>query len=221
MSSLVLRKSSLLLIVFFFISGCQTLNVKEDFELDPEAETGLVIGSVTQNIDAATEANAAFFINKESGKNIKNIQAKVNSLILGTLTANNEFAEQQKSGRIFAVEVPAGENILDSWEIKLSGGGYIYPRTPPPSLSFDVNPGEVIYIGNLHIDVESGKNFLGIKRAFGGVPSLYDEQERDIPLLKAKFKALADKNISVNVLHEGVWVDEETIDDELEIPLGE
>ncbi|MBL1293160.1 MAG: hypothetical protein COB61_004725 [Thiotrichales bacterium] len=222
MFSLILRKNPLflVLVVFLFISGCQTLNVKEDFELDPDAGTGLIIGSVTQTIKAGRNVSAAFFLNRVSGKNVRDIQAKVKTIVLGDLTFKSEFEEQQQDGRIFAVEVPAGINELDAWEIKIAAG-YIYPRTPPPSLKFSVKPGEVVYIGNLHMDVDSAKNFLGIKGAIGGAPSISDEQERDIPLLKEKFKNLATKDISINVLHEGVWIDEEKVDDELEIPLGE
>jgi hypothetical protein len=111
---------------------------------------------------------------------------------------------EQQLGRLFAVELTAG--VYEIYEL---GAPRILVRMQP--LHFEVRPGEILYLGNLHVHYCLYKPDPG-RRAYrsfinGGIPSVRDEAQRDLPLLLRKFPALTEANIIPAVIDNNAWQD--------------
>jgi len=216
---------SILVLVVVLLSGCKTANVRDDYTFSEETEAGIIIGSVTQTKDTGTATNTQFFVNYHSKKNKKTLYSKEESALLGYLGAKSEFGPEEDFGRIFVIEIPPGKHEVDHWNITHGDGGYygftLYPKSPSPVLNFDVTSGDIIYLGNFHMNVESGKNLFGMTIPTGGVPEINDEYDRDIKLFKKKFAQFSNKEIKNGTVHSGLWINEANEIEELSIPKSE
>jgi hypothetical protein len=107
----------------------------------------------------------------------------------------------QQLGRLFAVELAAG--IYEIYQLDTPGVLLIHMQP----VRFEVRPGEILYLGNLHVRyclyTPNKRSWRG--RINGGIPSVRDEVKRDLPLLVSKFPALQGKNILPAVINDNVW----------------
>ena len=92
------------------------------------------------------------------------------------------------------------------------------PKVPPPKLEFTMEPGQIMYIGNFHLQIESGKNFFGMKIPVGGMPTIKSEYDRDIRNFHEKYPQFKGQEITNNVLNDGPWLNEVHKEEELVIP---
>ena len=110
---------------------------------------------------------------------------------------------EQQLGRLFAVELAAG-----TYEIyQLDAAGELLVHMQP--LRFEVRSGEILYLGNLHVryclytpDRRAYRSYVN-----GGIPSVRDEAQRDVPLLARKFPTLKGTNILPAVIDDNAWQD--------------
>ena len=73
---------------------------------------------------------------------------------------------------------------------------------------FDVNAGQVLYIGNLMSRIcvgAAGKIHHG-QRVWAAIGDVRDMSERDIPLIYKKYPQLVDLRVSVNVMQGEPWL---------------
>lgn len=99
--------------------------------------------------------------------------------------------------------------------MELTAGTYeIYQLDAPGKLlihlqplRFEVRPGEILYLGNLHVryclytpDRRAYRSYVN-----GGIPSIRDEAQRDLPLLIRKFPALTGADILPAVIDDSSW----------------
>jgi len=205
--------------IFFF--GCQTANVRSDYKIDEKTESAIIIGSVTQREDAGLPTNAQFYVNYKT-KHHKRLYAKKKTP-LGYLGVVNEFENTGVTGRIFVIELPVGQHKIDHWSIDYGdGGGFIlYPKVAPPTLNFALQTGQILYLGNFHMAIETGTGLFGQTLPVSGAPTIKDESDRDIKMFKERYPQLASEKITVNVIHSGAWVNENQIDEMLEVPKSE
>lgn len=203
------------------LSGCQTTNIKQDYSFDEKADTALIIGSVTQTENAGLPTNAEFYIDY-NGKYQKQLFAKQKTT-LGYLGVVNEFENTGVAGRIFVIELPAGQHVMNHWRIEYGdGSGFIlYPKVPPPTLTFSLEARQIVYLGNFHMEIKTGKGWLGQTLPTTGIPIINDEHERDIKFFKERYPQFASREIIINVIHSGPWVSESQLDEELSIPKAE
>ncbi len=214
-------KTKLAFVIVLLLGGCQTPNVPDDFSFEPSADknTGIIIGSVTQNNDVSNATVADFRIDHQLKKDTKLLYSMNTNELLGGFANKFGFEEGNLGGRMFVVEVEEGDHQLDYWSINHNNNYLIiYPKVPPPKLEFSLEHGQIMYIGNFHIDIVAEKNFLGALLPLGGEPSINNKYPRDIELIYEKYPQLKDKEITINVLHEGTWINEIHEEEELEIP---
>ena len=85
--------------------------------------------------------------------------------------------EPKQRGGGFAVEMREGNYIIVGWRVEQ--GQMVSRSTQAIGIPFRVESGKALYLGNLHFDA----HWEDIR--------LRDRAERDLPLLKARFPALA------------------------------
>ena len=83
----------------------------------------------------------------------------------------------------------------------------VIPELPLSRNGFDVLPGTVIYIGNIHGKWLWAKSILGIDLLAGGIPICKNEAERDIPLFLKNYPELSGK-IDIKPLPSGYLLED-------------
>ena len=209
---------------FLFIlllTGCQTPNISKDFKFNEneELKTGLIIGSVSQNLGNSKATVADFRIDYALKNKTKLLYSMDLNEVLGGFANKFGFEDENTGGRIFAVELDAGDHQLDYWSINHNQNSLVlYPKVPPPVLKFTLERGQIMYLGNFHINIESYKSLLGAKLPAAGVPSISSEYDRDVKYFHEKYPQFKGKEITVNVLHDGIWLDDIHNQEKLVIP---
>lgn len=68
-------------------------------------------------------------------------------------------------------------------------------------------PGEILYLGNLHVRYCLYKPDRRVYRSYvtAGIPSVRDEAQRDLPLLRHKFPALGGSHILPALIDDSAW----------------
>jgi hypothetical protein len=188
--------------VLLAASGCATSSVDKDFSLAQHPQDGIVVVSVSHDLnDAVGNAKAIFYYtSQESDANRGQLESKAESF--PGISKRSEFGDV--NGRLLVFNLPQGAYKLTSWQIS-SGNLYVRPRNEPTPLSFSVKAGEVKYLGNLHAHLKNGNNLVGLPVLAGGYPEIRDERMRDITLLQERFPQFKDKVI-VDLLSLGPWV---------------
>lgn len=85
-------------------------------------------------------------------------------------------APAQRGGG-FAVALPVGDYVISGWRVEQ--GQMISRSTAAIGIPFRVEAGKAVYLGNVHFDAD----WADVR--------LRDRAERDLPLLEARFQALA------------------------------
>lgn len=196
-----------LIIFSVYLSGCATVDkgyIDKNFIPEPKAGKAIFFGSVTQSRNVLGGTNARFFINavgKQSGSYVVRPKS-LHNLLIGYGDFVSEFSDVD--GNIFAFEVPAGEYQLHYWNVD-TGNTLIYPKAAPQPLMFEVNEGEVVYIGNVHMNYATGKNIIGLNITVDAIPEVKDNHRRDIERFLYKYKNFDESKIVSKVLPSGLW----------------
>ena len=86
----------------------------------------------------------------------------------------------------------------------------LVPINRPPTLEFDLKPGEVVYIGNLHMNIKTGKNLFGWTINGDAYAQVLDRHERDLNLLNARYPQFSSKVVT-RLLPIGPWINSEDV----------
>lgn len=182
-----LYRSSAILFLFslLFIQACaiNTTNINVDHTLDTKEQGyGIVIMSLSA-----------------SGTSYLSLRArnKMNDSIVFPMFSEHGAPGvdwRDPSARLMAVQLPVGKYSFYEffkYDVKPKDGdiySYSYTNKKPFSVSFIVEPGKVIYAGNLHIDVHS-KNTVQV----------LNKQNRDIGLFLNRYRNFSEKDITVRL----------------------
>lgn len=96
-------------------------------------------------------------------------------------------------GRLAAVELPPGQYEFGRWVMTVANRA-AYTSNSRIGSRFAVKAGEVVYVGNIHIDVQSS--------ASASLPfrvEVNDERKRDLPLLAKKYPELKPEAVRVEI----------------------
>lgn len=217
-----LFKTLLLLCLCSLVSGCQTTvqsNIRPDYDFENNKDTGLIIGTVSHPEDVDDIVFSIFRINYYSGNPKAVLKFRERSFLYSGHPAEFEFEDAGNKGKLFVLEFPAGEHSVDYYEIQAGFYGW-QPKTAPTPLEFNIQPGEISYLGNFHMQTLKGK-FLAGEFQLGGIPVINDQSDRDIQLFRKLYPDFSAHNIKLNVLHEGRWTNELTEPDVIVIPVSE
>jgi len=189
------------------LDAVDNINPNQPITLTPG--TGMIVGSVTAPRVGQYWEISRFRYRKpgesesgvlESASPISNALWIKGQPVLPGWTVPDPGLEQQL-GRLFAVELAAG-----TYEIfQLDSNRRLLIHMQP--LRFEVQAGEILYLGNLHVRYCLYKPDRRVFRSYvnAGIPSVRDEAQRDLPLLLRKFPALTGSNILPAVIDDKVW----------------
>ncbi|MFW2372481.1 MAG: hypothetical protein ACN4GM_05115 [Gammaproteobacteria bacterium] len=199
-------KTSIIFVGYMILTGCATSNINKEFDFIENSQTGVVIGSLTQDVSGSAYARYYMQSVTDSSKPITlhSRQQNLSGLMPGFV--KSEFIGMD--GRLFTIELVEGEYKFTHWDVN-SGSTNYFPVKLPTSLKFEVTAGEIVYLGNIHMRLIDD----------GMLPYISNKSERDIALFKQKYPKLTDHTIQIRPLAQGLWHSESDINDNL--PIGE
>ena len=195
-------RNFLLFLSAVVLTGCAASSVQRDYSLNGKPNEGVVVLSLSFDQSGSRNFQGIFFLDPDP-----------NSLLpLGTqlrtlreypfMRFGSEFKDSY--GQVLALSLPAGKHKIAGWKLVRAAGYEIFPIRSPEPLEFEVVPGTVQYLGNLHLNLETGKNFLGISIIADAHPEVRDQRARDIEMIEKKYPQFKDK-ISIQLLPQGPW----------------
>lgn len=201
------RFKTALIICFLSLYGCTPVHtnyIDENHIPKLTPDKAIIFGSVTQSKNVLGGTNARFFIDSKDDKKGHYMlrPKKVNDLLIGYRGYVSDF--KKTNGRLFALEVPAGKHQVDSWNVD-TGNATLYPKIGPNPLIFEIQTGEVIYIGNLHMEYKTSEGVLGLKVTTHATPEIKDKRERDLKVFLDRYKNYKKEQITYQVLPIGPW----------------
>lgn len=187
----------------------QAKDIDPNQPVKPNPQTGIIVGSVTAPM-VQHYWDISHFRYRKTGES--------KSGVLESASPTSDFlwirghaiqpggtgpdpGLEHQLGRVFAVELMAG-----TYEIyQLDGNNRLLTQMQPAR--FVVRPGEIQYLGNLHVRYCLYKPDRRVYRSYvsAGIPSVRDESTRDLPLLRRKFPALSASDILPAVIDDSVW----------------
>ena len=182
------------------LSGCAAKSVERDFSFrDDQMNEGLVFFSVSHDQSGGRGAKAIFYI--EGGASGESTMVtslrEAFPIVLGS-----EFKDSY--GQLIALALPVGKHRIGGWQITNGTGLRIYPREKPVPLEFSVHAGQARYLGNLHANLQTGRNVFGITIVGNGYPEVRDRRDRDVPMFEARYPQFRGK-VVIEPLALGPW----------------
>lgn len=189
--------------VNLLLSGCvSTGEITRDQEV--KKEKGVILASISSSIKKSP-TNISFYFQKAGEKReIGMFQEEPGSF---SKPINDFPDDPNRRGRLLAFEVDPGNYNLTKWKIyAFTGAGhkYIEPKEPKP-LPFIVKPGEITYLGNLHVDIIYGENMFGFSIPAGGLSSIDNRADVDLQLLKDKYPNIRNWPIVISIPDRSQW----------------
>ncbi|WP_137919926.1 hypothetical protein [Hydrogenophaga sp. 2FB] len=203
----LLRCLLLAVVALGVLAGCASKSVPKDFSLDAAKGSGMVVFSVSHDLAGGRGAKAIFYFNggptATNGHYVFSLQD-----VMGVPTGS-DFEDSY--GRLYALSLPADHHAVTGWQITNGTGLRITSKAEPVPLGFDLAPGEVKYIGNLHAALATGKNIFRVTIVGNGYPEVKDQRERDLSLFEEQFPQFKGRAV-IGLLKQGPWVpDTETV----------
>ena len=183
-----LFQTLLILWLCSLVSGCQTTiqsNIRTDYNFGDNKDTGLIIGTVSHPEGVDDIVFSTFYINYYLGTPKGVLSFRERGLLYSGHPAEFEFEDAGNKGKLFVLEFPVGEHSVDYWNIQAGFFGW-QPKSAPAPLEFNIQPGEILYLGNFHMQPTKGKYLAG-EFQDGGIPVINDKSDRDIPLFRSLY----------------------------------
>ena len=124
---------------------------------------------------------------------------------IGEIFGKQDFSNPP--GALWVLELNPGTHRISRWGVMYNSGageGTFQARNCPP-IPFDVHAGEILYLGNLHMETSMARNVFGLKALGRGYPTFRDEKSRDLARFREKYPALATHHIETRLLDFSPW----------------
>lgn len=163
------------------LDACSGTMVDRDVAPAQLGDKAVVVLSVSHDDGAGSAADAIFYMDN----NRLTERAVLKSV---HTTSKSEF--KGRYGHLFVLEVSPGHHTIDGWQV-VSGGLRISAAHKLSPLEFDVENGDVIYLGDLHAELVLGhRTLFGHRVAADARVLVIDRSDEDIPLAEAQAPAL-------------------------------
>lgn len=189
---------------YVFFVGCQTTDLHTsltqdqaaDLSLDP-ATHGVLVGSFARYgkhpSSSGTEAGYQeynFFF-----RNMVDADPKGHLRLRRRPFAGypRDFELEEGSAQVFAIPLPAGAYEFYDFALSFDTGmaEYTWRARNHFSIPFNVEPGQVVYVGEVRSNHLWKRNLIGLFALDGATFSNSDQGHRDLPLLKERFPFIA------------------------------
>lgn len=177
------RRALLPLLLIFLMAGCSTPNIKSDYRLSPDNDTGLVIGSVTYS--GIPSEYKMFYRRLPDGKN-QYFKAGYSQLPVHS----TDFAEGV-TGQLFSAALPPGEYAFFGWGIG-SGAAHTSSTSPTIHIPFTVKAGSPLYLGNFFFVPVRKFGLINGAKVYHSLKS-----ERDLAVFSRKYPQIKLQGLSI------------------------
>jgi len=202
-------KKHLILALSLLCTGCITLKTKPlsiNYIFNEKPGVGYVFGSLTQTFVNKTRSDgfndkytSVIYINERLKGSKQSYVASVSG------GENNDIDSKftDLNGTIFLFEIPIGSHQLDHWS-GIDAYMKVLPKRSMKALKFNIKEGDLLYLGNIHMNLTFGKNFVGTPVIAEVLPEIKHMFARDEILLKEKYKFLP-ASIIMQPLERRIW----------------
>jgi hypothetical protein len=162
----------------------------------PEAPgLGVVVLSVSHDLADATQTGAYFYLDEKliGGKGL-----------LSTPPRGIPSEFKNRYGQVLILSLVPGQHSIDRWTMETQIS-MRKPKNLPAPLVFQVQEGEVIYIGNLHLRFKVEPGLFDVPVVSAVVPVVRDNAAEDIEIAEKKAPALLHR-IATQLLPLGPWL---------------
>lgn len=177
------------------LAGCSHEQGTPERKYQEAPGLGVVVLSVSHGLAQASETTAYFYLDEKrlGGKGL-----------LSTPLRGTPSDFKDRYGQVLTLSLPPGKHSIDRWTLETQ----INMRRPKhlaAPLVFQVNEGEVIYIGNLHLQFQVETGLFGVPIIRAVVPVIRDNAAEDIEIAEKKAPALLHRT-TIQLLPLGPWV---------------
>ena len=194
-----------LLVLMYLLQGCASERPRplpNEAVPDLSGNVGYVLVSVTKN----GGSNAWVERTPLNGEAIP-----LDAVAKGILDHNDDFADDDtRSGRLMFVALAPGHYEISNWRFKAhsrTDADRILGPAALPGIPFFLRAGEVVYLGNVHIDVEHAESALPTAlqalRSVGA--QVHDQADRDIALFRQRYSAFSETAVRASVKSNEGW----------------
>jgi hypothetical protein len=180
------------------LSACVSNATVVDRKATPEQAAGKAIVIVSISHDRTASGSAHFYIDGGTPDAVK-VESAAGHM---ELPIKNHFHD--KFGHVYVLEMPPGHHRFTAWN-----ASWRDRRTDTISglapLEFDAARGDVVYIGNLHVQWVLNKMWLVDKKyPAAAIATVKDESAADIPIAERSNPAIAGR-VRIALLPLGPW----------------
>ncbi len=174
------------------LAACATPNIGADFKLSEGSRLGVAVGTITYTggygsfrlLLESVSTKKTYIVEHGSGQTLNPVLA---------FKGEDPHPQLRATGSPFAVELPVGAYVLTSW--RFSQGAMNLWSTSATNLQFDVPAGKAVYLGNFHF-IETSRS---MRMSTGIRVTLSDQSERDLPAIRAAFRALEQTELALSI----------------------
>ena len=197
------------------LSGCAAKSVQKDFTFkDDQSNEGLVFFSVSHDLAGGRGAKAIFYLDGGVTSGTGSMVFSLREAFPG-IPAGSEFEDSY--GQLVALALPVGKHQIDGWQITNGTGARIYPREKPAPLEFHVQAGQAKYLGNLHANLQTGRNLFEVTIVGNGYPEVRDRRDRDVEIFEARYPQFKGK-VVIEPFALGPWIGKSGTRTQVDIP---
>jgi len=174
-------------------SACSTIRVPEDFSTKKYPKKGILLASTSiPNFEETVGFSLLYHIHQVEVSDQTAGYDNTNYVRLEVAQRGEDSDFADADGNVHAWALTPGTYELTRWSLSTGYNKFIHPKPLKP-ITFEITPGHITYLGNIHMNNSYGKNIFGIALARGGLVSFHNEFDRD-------FQALMTKRPNIEVL---------------------
>lgn len=178
-------REAICLLFLIILSGCSTVtsrpNINAEYIVSKGNGSGLMLASVSY---LRNFSGYSVFYREVGGETPYKMQIGSGSTLLPPSMMKWDINTGIEKGKVFAIELPAGEYEFFNWFVS---SGYIsFGAKRPFSVTFNIVPGKATYIGNI---VFKPVQKLGLT-VTGVEVENENKLDRDLPIINSKFPVI-------------------------------
>ena len=178
-------RSLLAISLVALLGACATPNIGDEYVLDERSGNGVVVGSITY---IGSHASYAVSYRRLPDGSPESFRAGTSASPI-PMIPKSDFDERHFRGSLVVAELKAGEYEVTRWFV--SGPAIVSP-TVPFRITFRVEPGKAVYLGNFEFRQTAG---FGLT-VTGAEVTYQDSSQRDLFVLQRKYPKIAQVPVS-------------------------
>jgi hypothetical protein len=164
-------------------------------------EKAVAVISVTHDAAVGRRVHAIFNLDPSTLTN--RLLRSVEPVVPGIVSGTSDF--EDAIGHVYVMDLSPGEHRIDGWHVHSDSQVSLQPRIKPPALTFRVNAGDAIYLGNLHMRMDLGRSMGGMPMPTDALPMLRDRRDVDLRIAESKVPGLRDRVMPALLMKPGPW----------------